>query len=79
MGFPPKRCGPYKRRMTHAVAFIAKMIERIINAEVEGKELRSRCQPTLLHWCCFLKKMGACMRRVAIANTIVRVAKAYAL
>ncbi len=42
-----------------AVAFIAKMIERIINAEVEGTELESLS--SLLYWCCFLKKtlMGA--------------------
>jgi hypothetical protein len=58
-----------------AVAFIAKMIERIINAEVEGTELEALSSLLLV----LLPKKDKGMRPVAIANTIVRMAKAYAL
>ena len=58
-----------------AVAFIAKMIERIVNAEVEGTELESLSSLLLV----LLPKKDKGMRPVAIANTIVRMAKAYAL
>ena len=51
------------------------MIERIINAEVEGTELEALSSLLLV----LLPKKDGGMRPVAIANTIVRMAKAYAL
>jgi hypothetical protein len=61
-----------------AVAFIAKMIERIINAEVERDELTS--MSTLLLVLIPNYKADGGVRPVAIANTILRImAKAYAL
>ena len=58
-----------------AVAFIAKMIERIINAEVEKDELTSMSTLLLV----LIPKADGGVRPVAIANTIMRMAKAYAL
>ncbi len=57
------------------MAFIAKLIERIINAEVERDELTS--MSTLLM--VLIPKADGGVRPVAIANTIMRMAKAYAL
>jgi hypothetical protein len=58
-----------------AVTFIARMIERIVNAEVEDEELKSMSTLLLV----LIPKADGGMRPVAIANTIVRMAKAYAL
>ncbi len=57
------------------MAFIAGMIERIVNADVEKEELESLSTLLLV----LIPKADGGLRPVAIANTIVRLAKAYAL
>jgi hypothetical protein len=60
-----------------AVTFIARMIERIVNAEVEDEDrVKINVYALLL---VLIPKADGGMRPVAIANTIVRMAKAYAL
>ena len=58
-----------------ACAFVASMIERIVNADVEKDELSSLSTLLLV----LVPKADGGARPVAIANTIVRIAKAYAL
>ena len=58
-----------------AVAFIAGMVERIVNADVGKEELASLSTLLLV----LIPKADGGARPVAIANTIVRLAKAYAL
>jgi hypothetical protein len=58
-----------------ACAFVASMIERIVNADVEKEELSSLSTLLLV----LVPKADGGARPVAIANTIVRIAKAYAL
>ena len=58
-----------------ACAFVASMIERIVNAEVEKEELSSLSTLLLV----LVPNADGGARPVAIANTIVRIAKAYAL
>ena len=58
-----------------AVVFIARMIERIVNADIAKEELESMSTLLLV----LIPKADGGMRPVAIANTIVRMAKAYAL
>ena len=62
-----------------AVAFIAGMIERIVikRRDVGKEELASLSSYTLL--LVLIPKADGGARPVAIANTIVRLAKAYAL